>query len=591
MATAPNPSKQNIPHELWRIATTLTQEAQDAALRKARELALDVDRGHIPFEESLINLSSARDILLDAVNKNKVTQLPLKLQYSLLDQIRNASEELTSLANGKDTALALEAVVEDLTASIWTYRLHNLSGEVLGYETKMNQLKAQETAIRRASQEAATFAAAREQAAKLAKDIQDLTEAARSNELSIEGSLGKISEAVQQSTETQQKTAALAVQVQQNEITIAQQLANATQAAATVQALEKVAKEASGEISETKAKWSELLAQAQDQLRSTQVTTGELLEAVKTEFHKQSEAATTTLSQLSTSTDSRITGLETSAKEQLEALTGSVRGAQTAAEDTIKDLVTSTKERMAQAESTQELKLQEQLNASGTKHNALLTENSSSTETALKDFALKSQEALDSNQAKFTDLVKNLDELEGRIRESIERATGHSLFHSFQKRQLDVAKSRKMWAYALGAMVVLSLTASALFLYYLSRFQGPYNAAFYLKLSISIPLIYAIAFCNLQYSRERRLEEEYAFKSNISISLDPYQRLVGELVDKNKPEELAKYTAFIIESVSKVFTSPTEPIFDDRRKDVTAVQKLLKSLGDLAEPLIKALKK
>ena len=117
-----------------------------------------------------------------------------------------------------------------------------------------------------------------------------------------------------------------------------------------------------------------------------------------------------------------------------------------------------------------------------------------------------------------------------------------------------------------------------------------YNAAFYLKLSISLPLIYAIAFCNVQYSRERRLEEEYAFKSNISISLDPYQKLVGNLVDKAKPEELSKYTAFIIDSVNRVFTSPTGEIFESPG-DRSSAEKLIKSLGDFIEPLLKVLKK
>jgi hypothetical protein len=137
--------------------------------------------------------------------------------------------------------------------------------------------------------------------------------------------------------------------------------------------------------------------------------------------------------------------------------------------------------------------------------------------------------------------------------------------------------------------VLVSLTASGFFIYSL-RYVQVYNAAFYLKLSISLPLIYAIAFCNVQYSRERRLEEEYAFKSSISISLDPYQRLVGQLVDKTKPEEISKYTAFVIDSVTKVFTSPTGHIFEGP-EDRTSAEKLIKALGDFIEPLLKVLKK
>jgi hypothetical protein len=139
-----------------------------------------------------------------------------------------------------------------------------------------------------------------------------------------------------------------------------------------------------------------------------------------------------------------------------------------------------------------------------------------------------------------------------------------------------------------------SLCVSGLFIWSL-QFVQVYNAAFYLKLSVSIPLIYAIAFCNLQYSRERKLEEEYAFKSSVSISLDPYQRLVGTLVDKANPEELSKYTAFIIQSVSRVFTSPTEPIFEGTPNERNYAEQIIKAvgktLGDVIEPLVKGLRR
>ena len=181
--------------------------------------------------------------------------------------------------------------------------------------------------------------------------------------------------------------------------------------------------------------------------------------------------------------------------------------------------------------------------------------------------------------------------LEGRIRESIERATGYSLFHSFQKRQIDLAHSKRIWAVALACAVGISVVASGWFIWSL-QYVLAYNAAFYLKLSISLPLIYAIAFCSIQYGRERRLEEEYAFKSSISISLDPYQKLVASLVDTQNPEELSKYTAFVIESVNRVFTSPTERIFDEPTGgDRNAADKVIKAVGDLIEPLAKAIKR
>jgi hypothetical protein len=96
----PSPDKKDIPKELWRIATTLTKEAQEAAVRKCQELEFDTNRGHIPLEETLINLSDARDVIIDAVEKNKLIQLPLKLQFSLLAQLISASDELASISAG-----------------------------------------------------------------------------------------------------------------------------------------------------------------------------------------------------------------------------------------------------------------------------------------------------------------------------------------------------------------------------------------------------------------------------------------------------------------------------------------------------------
>jgi hypothetical protein len=108
-----------------------------------------------------------------------------------------------------------------------------------------------------------------------------------------------------------------------------------------------------------------------------------------------------------------------------------------------------------------------------------------------------------------------------------------------------------------------------------------------------LPLIYAIAFCSVQYTRERKLEEEYAFKSNISISLVPYKDLVEKLVGDN-PEEKAKFTSFIIESVNKVFTSPMRRVFDHDKRDTQSaesIKQVKEMIGAVVEPLRDFVKK
>lgn len=259
-------------------------------------------------------------------------------------------------------------------------------------------------------------------------------------------------------------------------------------------------------------------------------------------------------------------------------------------EASVNKLATETTARLVQAEAAQESRLNAHLNEFNQKAETSAEELKATHKAKLVEITQKSDSAIAASDAEFKRLAHELNELEGRIRESIERATGYTLFHSFQKRQMDLAKSKKFWGIALACAVGVSLIASGAFIYSL-RFVQVYNAAFYLKLSISLPIIYAIAFCSLQYARERRLEEEYAFKSSISISLDPYQKLVAQLIDRNKPEELSKYTAFVIDSVNRVFTSPTERIFEDNSGDKNSAERIIKAMGDVVEPIVKGLKK
>src|SRR6266540_4613765 len=167
------PRKEELARELQRVLNTLTEEAQHAAVRKVGELGFDPNKGRISLEETLINLTQGRDILLDAIEKSKFAQLPLKLQYALYDQVQAIARELTALVNGTDAVQNLDKAVEELNASVWQFQLHNLSEQVLGFHSKMNQLKNQETAIRQAARAAEQFEQVRQKADQTLIAISD----------------------------------------------------------------------------------------------------------------------------------------------------------------------------------------------------------------------------------------------------------------------------------------------------------------------------------------------------------------------------------------------------------------------------------
>jgi len=589
--TPPPPSKDALPKELFDAVTTLTPEAQNAALRKAKELRFDLQRGRIPLEETLINLNSARETLLDAVEKNKLPQLPLKLQYALLAQTQRVSQQLVSLLNGSDTVLALEDSVDDLTSSIWQYNLQNLSGEVLGFTQKMNQLKAQEALIRQAHREAEAFSAKGTQAEAILTRLGEIDSKAQELSEATSGASTKAGSVLREITQQADEAKLRLSEVEQTQASAAASLAACEELAGKISTLAGATEQTKASIAETDVDLKGLLKQFSTDLEEAKARTETLIEEHRKNYADTAAATKEEVERLTTELTDSITTSQQKTTSELSVATVGLDNSVRQVRTELSDLVANTDTRLKATEDSYTRALQQALETFGKEGELKLAEVGAGFTKKATEIEVEARNSVENNDAELHRLTTELGKLESRIRDSIERATGYGLFHSFQTRQEALARAKRFWGWALAVAVAISLIASGWFIYSL-RYVHVYNAAFYLKLSISLPIIYAIAFCNLQYSRERRLEEEYAFKSNISISLDPYQRLVRGLVSEDKPEEIAKYTAFVIDSVNRVFTSPTEHIFDEhRRGKSTSPEKLLKGLRELLEPILAVIKK
>jgi hypothetical protein len=441
--------------KLIETLNTITEDSQKGIFKKCEELGFDPSKGEIPLDESFINLNQARDIVRDAIEKNKLIQFPLTIQKVIIQDFENIINFQSNLVSGTDNVVNLVNAIEQLYADIWKYGLHNFSGEVLGYTTKMNQLKEQEVKINQTRKELDKGVQAKNQLEKILEDIN-----AKSSEL---------------------------------------------------QSLLDTAKKNNDSIKE----------QLTESLDSTQKASAHLATIQQTD-----------------TTSSQLLATSKSNNSEIVTLEGKIRDFFTAVDDYKKSI-------------------------------------SKTNEEAKTNVA--------ENKKETDDLITELTGLEDQIKDQLQKATGFSLFHSFQTRQAKLYNSKNFWLIALTIVVGLSVGLTALIAFTTTDF----NIAFYLKLSMSLPLVYAIVFCSTQYTRERKLEEEYAFKSNISISLIPYQELVEKLVAKGKPEDREKFTTFIIESIGKVFTSPTNRIFGSNQSDVKpddAVKQIGKTLETVLKP-------
>ncbi len=583
--SSPDQQKHDNSTVLWEILQTFSDEAQSAAKKRAIELEFALDRGNIPFEETLINLSKNRDLLIAAIEDSALPQLPLKIQNQLLAEARKISTQLTQLTSGVDSIVTLESAVDDLTATIWYSHLENMSGEILGFNKKQNQLKTLETTLRDLTRRANDFRA-KEEAAERALEKINLG----SNEtISLVGAVKSGAEEVNQRVsavkETEQKASASLAIIQQEGTSIAQSVATSRTSAAEIDAQKIRLESVVEELNSSSASYASLVKALSDFRQQTEAGISEVRTQQQLEYKTLDQRVQTS-----------ITGLQTSTSETTTALTTTINSTLKSSVDQFGIDSNALIVKLDSADAAREQKLISVLKKATDEFEA---DAATVKESFVKDYEAatgKSNSLIAGNELKTKERFEELIKLEDVIREKIRLATNFQLFHAFQTRQIAIAKGKDLWRNALFGFVAFSFLLAVSFIIYLFVAHPTYDAAFYLKLSISFPLVYAIHFCSTEYSKERKLEEEYAFKGNISISLEPYRELVEKMIDKGDRADAAKYSDFVIASIDKVFTSPTQQIFGNKETKAAAdevadtskgLTKILGSVNELIQSLAK----
>jgi exonuclease VII small subunit len=214
--------------KMWTILTTFTEEAQQAALSKCKELGLDQNRGVASLDESYINLNSACNILKDAIETKKLIQLPITIQKDLIAALEMIATRQTGLINGSDEVVNLADAIEKLNTYIWQYGLHNLSDQVLGYQAKLNQLKAMELAATGATRQLQEGIQVKDQLQQILGNATQQSQTLQTHVDDANTSLTATNEALAQAEEASRKATESLTAVQQTVTTSTQLLATST---------------------------------------------------------------------------------------------------------------------------------------------------------------------------------------------------------------------------------------------------------------------------------------------------------------------------------------------------------------------------
>lgn len=202
-----------------------------------------------------------------------------------------------------------------------------------------------------------------------------------------------------------------------------------------------------------------------------------------------------------------------------------------------------------------------------------------SNQTKLADLFSKAETGLEQNGKSTDTLVDRLTKLEEQIDLQLQKATGASLFHAFHARRKSISIAKWVWA----ALSVGSLAFSVWWGIFLAGEAQTLDAIFWVKLGATLPLLAVVVFCLTQYGRERRAEEQYAFKSALSLSLVPYK----ELIEGVGAEDLSpEYAKFLVETVAKIYSPPLGALEAKHESGDFVSLKGIKAVTDLVEKAV-----
>lgn len=216
-------------------------------------------------------------------------------------------------------------------------------------------------------------------------------------------------------------------------------------------------------------------------------------------------------------------------------------------------------------------------------HRSQMMETGKAAQSHLAELRKNTELSLTDLRERTGQVVQTNESLIGQIKDHLRKAIGASLFTAFDTRRRHIAIASWVWV----GLLLLSVGGTIWFAIWFvaevakltkETLSGLQWTIVYARLVIVAPLAFLIAFTAKRYSSERRAEEEWAFKSAISVSLDPFRDLIARM--KKEGHE----TAFVERLVSEIFDNPTKRLYalppGKEEKDKLDLRGLLKDMLD-----------
>lgn len=201
----------------------------------------------------------------------------------------------------------------------------------------------------------------------------------------------------------------------------------------------------------------------------------------------------------------------------------------------------------------------------------------------INELAQSKSNNIEELRLKTQDLLNKNNEQSEKISDMLQKAAAGSLFNSFNIRKKEHEKSSRFWMIVIVVNVIV-LSSIASWLAWMVHSKGILSYEFLIKTSVSFPIIYLLTLSTRQYTKSKRLEEEYAFKSAISLSLEAYRDLIKK--ESGEPTK-GDVIPLITDAVGKIFSSPSAIISQQPDEEKGIEMGMLEKAADIFKKFIK----
>jgi hypothetical protein len=164
---------------------------------------------------------------------------------------------------------------------------------------------------------------------------------------------------------------------------------------------------------------------------------------------------------------------------------------------------------------------------------------------------------LDTKINDFNESKKRFDEHEEHVKNKIKEietlasfAADVSLGNSFNRRAEQIKKSVKFWRGITFTIAISTVIWILIVFLCLSPTEGDVWSKLLINSIKSLPAFILLGFAMGQYNKERNLEEEYAFKTSVAVTVNAYADQVGSA--EISPEKVK----MIQETIERLYTKP-----------------------------------